>query len=148
MSLIRWYRPGRRMPTVWDQMEHMAREMTRLMPWTEEGEAQQLGIPVDVYETDEEVIVKAEVPGIKKEDLEINLQENTLTIRGQSKEETEVQEEGYYRRELRTGSFYRAIPLPAEVKSEEIKATCDNGVCTIRAPKALEAKVGRKISVE
>lgn len=148
MSLIRWYRP-RRINSVWDQMEQMAREMAQVIPWTDQGaENHPLGIPVDVYETDTEVVVRAEVPGIKKEDLEINLQENTLTIRGQSKEETEVQEEGYYRRELRTGSFYRAIPLPAEVKSEEIKATCDNGVCTIRAPKALEAKVGRKISVE
>lgn len=148
MSLIRWYRPGRRMPTVWDQMEHMAREMTRLMPWTEEGEAQQLGIPVDVYETGEEVIVKAEVPGIKKEDLEINLQDNVLTIRGQTKQEEEVKEEGYYRKELRTGSFYRAVTLPAEVKQDGITASCENGVCTIKAPKAKEERIGKKIEVQ
>lgn len=148
MSLIRWYRP-RRVPAIWDQMEQMARDMARIVPWTEEAaDGGHLGIPVDVYETDTEVVIKAEVPGIKKEDLEINLQDNTLAIRGQSKEETEVKEEGYYRREIRSGSFFRAIPLPAEVKQEGIKATCDNGVCTIRAPKALEEKVGRKIDIQ
>jgi HSP20 family protein len=148
MSLIRWYRPGRRMPTVWDQMEHVAREMQRYMPWAEEGEGQQMGIPVDVYENDDEVVVKAEMPGIKKEDIEVNLQDNVLTIRGQTKCEEEVKEEGYYRKELRTGSFYRAITLPSEVKADEITATCDNGVCTIKAPKAKEAKVGKKIEVQ
>ncbi|MEN6403804.1 MAG: Hsp20/alpha crystallin family protein [Armatimonadia bacterium] len=123
--------------------------MNRLMPWSEEGgDGQQMGIPLDVYETDTEVVVKAEVPGIKKEDIEINFQDNMLTIRGQSKEESEVKEEGYYRKELRTGSFFRAVRLPAEVKQDEIKATCDNGVCTIRAPKAVEEKVGRKIDIE
>jgi len=148
MSLIRWYRP-RQMANVWDQMEQVARDMNRLMPWSEEaGDGQQMGIPLDVYETDTEVVVKAEVPGIKKEDIEINFQDNMLTIRGQSKEESEVKEEGYYRKELRTGSFYRAVRLPAEVKQDEIKATCDNGVCTIRAPKAVEEKVGRKIDIE
>lgn len=148
MSLIRWYRP-RRLPMVWDQMEQMARDMARMVPWAEEGgEGHPLGIPVDVYETETEVVVKAEVPGIRKEDLEINLQEGNLTIRGQSREETEVKEEGYYRREIRTGSFFRSVPLPAEVKQEEITATCDSGVCTVRAPKALEEKVGRKIEIK
>lgn len=148
MSLIRWYRPGRTLPTIWDQMEHMAREMSRHMPWTEEGDGEKMGIPVDVYENEDEVVVKAELPGIKKEDIEINLQDNVLTIRGQTKQEEEVKEEGYYRRELRTGSFYRAVTLPSEVKQEEIKATCDSGVCTIRAPKAKEEKVGKKIDVQ
>ncbi|MEN6549617.1 MAG: Hsp20/alpha crystallin family protein [Armatimonadia bacterium] len=148
MSLIRWYRP-RQMANVWDQMEQVARDMNRLMPWSEEsGDGQQMGIPLDVYETDTEVVVKAEVPGIKKEDIEVNFQDNMLTIRGQSKEESEVKEEGYYRKELRTGSFFRAVRLPAEVKQDEIKATCDNGICTIRAPKAVEEKVGRKIDIE
>lgn len=147
MSLMRWYRP-RRLPTVFDQMEQMARDMSRLMPWTEEGEEHALGIPVDVYETDTEVVVKAEVPGIKKEDLDINLQENTLMIRGQSTQETEVQEEGYYRKEIRTGSFYRAISLPSEVKADEVTASCDSGVCTIRAPKAKEEKIGRKVEIK
>lgn len=148
MSLIRWYRPGRRVPAMWDQMEQMAREMSRFMPWTEENDANPLGIPVDVYETEDEVVVKAEVPGIKKEDLEINLQDNILTIRGQTTQEEEVREEGYYRKELRTGSFYRAIQLPSEVKQDAITATCDNGVCTVKAPKAKEEKIGKKIEVQ
>lgn len=148
MSLIRRYRPGGRTPTVWDQMEQMAREMSRLIPWSEEGDGQQMGIPVNVYEDENEVVIKAEMPGIKKEDIEINLRDNILTIRGQTKQEEEVKEEGYYRKELREGSFYRAVSLPAEVRQDEIKATCENGVCTIRAPKAKEEKVGKKVEVE
>jgi len=148
MSLVRWYRPVRRIPTVWDQMEQMARDMARFAPWHDDAEAGQLGIPVDVYENDDEVIVKAEVPGIKKEDLEINLQDNVLTIRGQTKQEEEIREEGYYRRELRQGSFYRAVSLPAEVKADEITATCADGVCTIKAPKAKEEKIGKRIDVQ
>lgn len=147
MSLIRWYRP-RHVPAVWDQMEQIAREMTRLMPWQEEGGDRPFGIPVNVYETDTEVVVQAEIPGAKKEDLDINLQDNTLTIKAQTRDEVEVKEDSYYRRELRTGSFFRAVPLPVEVKSEELKATYDNGVLTVKAPKALEEKVGRKITVD
>ncbi len=147
MSLIRWYRT-RNMPAMWDQMEQMAREMSRMMPWQGEGEDRPFGIPVNVYETENEVVVKAELPGAKKEDLDINLQDNTLTIKGQTHEETEVKEENFYRRELRTGSFFRAVPLPVEVKSEELKASYENGVLTVTAPKALEEKVGRKIEIE
>ena len=147
MSMMRFYRP-RRVPAVFDQMEQMAREMSRLMPWAAEGDDTALGIPVDVYETEEEVVVKASVPGIKKEDLEINLQENTLTISGQSSEETEVTEEGYYRKEIRSGSFFRAINLPVEVRADEVSATCDQGVCVIRAPKVKDEKTGRKVEVQ
>ncbi|NPV47757.1 MAG: Hsp20/alpha crystallin family protein [Armatimonadetes bacterium] len=147
MSLIRWYRT-RNLPTVWDQMEQMAREMSRLIPWQEEGEDRPFGIPVNVYETDKEVVVKAELPGVKKEDLDVNIQDNTLTIRAQTREESEVKEESYYRRELRTGSFFRAVPLPVEVKEEELKASYENGVLTVTAPKAVEKKVGRKVEIK
>jgi len=148
MSLVRRFGPSWRLPTLWDQMDQLMREMTRLIPWAEEsGEPQTLGIPVDVYETDTEVVVKAELPGIKKEDIEINLQDNVLSIRAQSKEEQEVKEDKYYRREIRYGNFYRALSLPSEVDAEKVEATFENGVCTIRAPKVKE-KVGRKIEVK
>lgn len=147
MSLIRWYRT-RSLPTLWDQMEQMAREMSRMIPWPEEGEDRPFGIPVNVYETDEEVVVKAELPGVKKEDLDVNIQDNTLTIKAQTREESEVKEESYYRRELRTGSFFRAVPLPVEVKEDNLKASYENGVLTVTAPKAVEKKVGRKIEVK
>jgi len=135
------------MPAVWDQMEQVAREMSRLVPWGDEGEGHAMGIPVDLYEDDNEVVIKAEMPGIKKEDIQIDLQDNTLTVRGQTKQEQDVNEGGYYRRELRQGSFYRAVALPSEVKQDEVKATCEDGVCTIRLPKAKEEKVGKKIEV-
>lgn len=119
-----------------------------MIPWPEEGEDRPFGIPVNVYETDEEVVVKAELPGVKKEDLDVNIQDNTLTIKAQTREESEVKEESYYRRELRTGSFFRAVPLPVEVKEDNLKASYENGVLTVTAPKAVEKKVGRKIEVK
>jgi len=127
-------------------METLGREMSRLMPWAESSEGQ-LGIPVDVYETDDEVVVKAEVPGIKKEDLEINLQDSTLTIRGHTQDEQEIKEESFYRHEVRCGSFYRAVALPSEVKRDKVKASCEEGVCTIHLPKAKGAQAGTKVAI-
>ena len=147
MSLMRWYR-RRPLPTVWDQMEHMAREMSRLAPWSSEDQEVALSVPLDIYETEKEVVVKAEVPGVKKEDLQVSIQDNNLTIRGESKHEEEVKEEGYYRKELRTGSFFRSVALPVQVKEEDLAAKYENGVLTVRAPKAVEEKVGRKVEVE
>ncbi len=139
MSLIRWYRT-RNLPTVWDQMEQMAREMSRLIPWQEEGEDRPFGIPVNVYETDKEVVVKAELPGVKKEDLDVNIQDNTLTIRAQTREESEVKEESYLRRERRMGSFSRTITLPVEVNPEKARAHYRHGLLEIHLPKSEEAR--------
>lgn len=147
MSLARWYQ-RRNVPTLWDQMDSIARDMARIMPWTVESEDHPLGVPVDVYETATDVVVKAEVPGVEKENIDVTIQENTLVIKGEVKSESEVNEEGYYRRELRTGSFYRAIPLPVEVNADEMVAKYENGVLTVRAPKAEKKQVGKRINIE
>ena len=91
---------------------------------------------------------KAQVPGVKKEDVQVSIQDNALTIRGQTRHEEEVKEEGYYRKELRTGNFFRSITLPVEVKQDEMSAKYESGVLTVRAPKAVEEKVGHKVEVE
>jgi len=85
-------------------------------------------------------VVKAELPGMKKEDIEVNLSGETLTIKGEKKQEEEVKEDNYYRRERTYGAFSRAIDLPCEVKSAEIKASFKDGVLEIRMPKTEEAK--------
>jgi HSP20 family protein len=94
----------------------------------------------DIYEDEGAVVVKAELPGMKKEDIEVNLAGDTLTIKGEKKEDKEVKEDDYYRRERTYGSFLRSLALPCEVKSGEIKASFKDGVLEIRLPKTEEAK--------
>jgi HSP20 family protein len=95
---------------------------------------------LDVYEEKDSVVVKAELPGMKKEDVEVNLAGETLTIKGEKKEDKEVKEDDYYRRERSYGSFLRTIALPCDVKSDEIKASFKDGVLEVRMPKTEEAK--------
>lgn len=102
---------------------------------------------LDVYEEKDSVVVKAELPGMKKEDVEVNLAGETLTIKGEKKEDKEVKEDDYYRRERSYGSFLRSVGLPCEVKSDEIKASFKDGVLEIRMPKTEEAKK-KSISVK
>lgn len=102
---------------------------------------------LDVYEEKDSVVVKAELPGMKKEDVEVNLAGETLTIKGEKKEDKEVKEDDYYRRERSYGSFLRTVALPSEVKSDEIKASFKDGVLEIRMPKTEEAKK-KSISVK
>jgi HSP20 family protein len=96
---------------------------------------------VDVFEKNGDFVVKAELPGAKKEDIEVTLEQGDLVIRGQKKAETEVKEEHYYRMEQNYGSFYRRLALPFETTAEQIKATYAEGILEIRIPKpATEAQ--------
>jgi HSP20 family protein len=102
--------------------------------------------PLDLYETDEEVVVKASLPGVKPEDIDISVTGQLLTLRGESKEEHEEKAQNYYRRERRTGAFVRQISLPTEVDSNKADATFEHGVLRLRLPKA-EAVKPRTIRV-
>lgn len=102
---------------------------------------------LDVYEEKDSVVVKAELPGMKKEDVGVNLAGENLTIKGEKKEDKEVKEDDYYRRERSYGSFLRTVALPCEVKSDEIKASFKDGVLEIRMSKTEEAKK-KSISVK
>jgi HSP20 family protein len=95
---------------------------------------------LDVFERDNKLVVKAELPGVKKEDLDVALDQGDLVIRGERKAEHEVKEEQYYRMERSYGSFYRRLPLPFEIKPEQIEAKFADGVLEITIPKPPEAK--------
>ena len=95
---------------------------------------------LDVYEEKDEVVVKAELPGLSKEDIEVNLTGSTLTVKGEKKKEEEVKEKDYYRCERSYGSFVRSLELPSEVKADQISASFKNGVLEVRLPKTEEAK--------
>lgn len=95
---------------------------------------------VDVYDEKDQVVVKAELPGLGKDDIEVNLTDSVLTIKGEKKREEEVKKANYYRSEREYGFFQRSIDLPSEVKSDEVKASFKDGVLEIRLPKTEEAK--------
>jgi HSP20 family protein len=104
---------------------------------------------IEMYEDKNDVVVKAELPGINKEDLEVNLQENILTIRGEKKSEEEEKKKGYYYSERSYGSFERSFEIPEKVLSDKIKASFQDGILEIRLEKSEEAKRKEiKIKVE
>jgi HSP20 family protein len=95
---------------------------------------------VDIYETENELVLSAEVPGIAEKDIEIRVEDNTLQLRGERKFEKETKEENYHRIERSYGSFYRAFTLPNSIDSESIKAEHENGVLRVTMPKRQELK--------
>jgi HSP20 family protein len=96
------------------------------------------GLAVDMVENKDEFVVKASVPGINPDDLDISYSDDTLTIKGEIKEDKEVKEDQYHLRERRYGSFVRTIALPTKIKGESIEASYQNGVVILRLPKAEE----------
>ena len=97
-------------------------------------------LAVDMYETDDAVVVKSAIPGIKAEDIDISITGDTLTIKGETKAEEEVNEENYIRRERRHGAFCRTLALPLPVVPAKADAEFENGVLTLTLPKAEEVK--------
>jgi HSP20 family protein len=102
---------------------------------------------IDVYEDQDNVIVEAPLAGIKPADVNIEIEDNLLKISGESKHQSEVDEKNYYRKEIRSGAFYRTVALPKAVKGDEASATFKDGVLKITIPKAEEAKP-RRITVK
>lgn len=97
-------------------------------------------LAVDMYQTNDAVVVKAAIPGVKPEDIDINVTGDVLTIKGETKTEEEVKEENYFRRERRYGAFSRSLSIPVPVVAEKATAEFENGVLTLTLPKAEEVK--------
>lgn len=145
-TLTRW-EPFRELATMRDVMDRFFDEPFMRLPTVWEREQGTMSLALDVMENPENYVVKASVPGINPEDIEITLDNNMLTIRGESKADTERKEGEYHLRERRYGSFYRSVTLPANVKADQIEAVNENGVLTLTLPKAEEAKP-KKIEVK
>jgi len=101
------------------------------------------GLALDVAENEDEFIVKASIPGMKADDIDITYTENTLTIKGEVEEDKEINEDQYHMRERRHGTFSRSITLPSKVKTGDIEANYENGILTVHMPKAEEVKPKR-----
>jgi HSP20 family protein len=145
MAIIRWD-PFRDMVTLREKMNRLFEDV-----FTGRGEDKELAAStwapaVDIYETENELIMTAEVPGIEEKDIEIKIEDNTLSLRGERKFEKETKEENYHRIERSYGSFYRAFTLPNSIDPDRIQAEYENGVLKISMPKRQELKP-RKVKI-
>ena len=133
--------------TRWDsEMDRMMEDFfgRSMRPWWPaqwlRGDGEITAPVVDVYEEKDEVVVKAELPGLDKKDIEVNISDSELTLKGQKKKEEEIEKENYYRRERSYGAFLRSVELPTDVQADKVKASFKNGVLEVRVPKTEEAK--------
>ncbi|MGC1293494.1 MAG: Hsp20/alpha crystallin family protein [Alloacidobacterium sp.] len=147
MAIIRWD-PFRDVVALQNRMNSIFQDFTR-----GQGEADTLTTAafapaVDIYEDEHKVVLKLEVPGMKQEDFDIRVENNTLTVRGERKFGKEEKEENFHRIERRYGSFYRAFTVPNTVNTENVAASYDAGVLKIELEKRAEAKPKQiKVSV-
>jgi len=111
--------------------------------WVADQEGQ---LTIDVYQTDTEIVIKSTIAGVKPEDLDIQINNDMVTIRGERRHEDEIRDEDYYYQECYWGSFSRSIILPVDVQANKAEAIMKNGILTLRLPKAETAKA-RKIQV-
>jgi HSP20 family protein len=142
-------------PTHWDPFEEIRKTQDRLSQLFEDympmggWRGEKVFTPaVDIKEEGDNLVVTTDLPGINKEDIEINLKEDMLEISGKSGQEKETEEEGYIRRERSYTRFYRAVRLPTSVKEEGGSAKIENGILTIKLPKMQLEEPAKKIQIE
>ena len=137
-NLIRW-EPAREMMTLREAMDRLFDDAFTAPLSARSGWS--MGTPaIDMYQTDNEVVVKASIPGIKAEEVQINLTGDVLTLKGELKHEEERKDRAWHIREQRFGSFERSVALPTAVKTDQADAVFENGILTITLPKADEVK--------
>lgn len=148
MSLTRW-EPVSELRRLHEDMDRLMESFMRPLAAPLWPIMEVAAPPVDVYEKDGKVIVKAELPGLKKDDIEITATEDSISLRGEFKREEEVKKEGFFRCERREGKFFRTIPMPAAIKPDQVKATFKDGILEITAPEVEEARSKeRKVPIE
>jgi HSP20 family protein len=142
MSLIRW-------SPLWDPFEQMDEAFTRLPAVSSALKA--FTPAVDIYETDKAVVVETPLAGVSPEDVKVSVEKGVLTLQGESKKEHEIEEKNYYRKEVRSGAFYRQVALPTAVAEDKVEASFEDGVLKITCPKTqpahpkkIEIKVNKK----
>jgi HSP20 family protein len=133
MAIIRW-------TPLLEPFEEMDKMLTDFMPAAMQPGQMGFMPAVDMYEDKDSVTVETQLAGIDPEKVNISIENDVLTIRGESEKKSEVDEKNYYRKEIRRGSFYRSLPLPAHVIGEKAEASATDGVLKVVIPKAPEVK--------
>jgi HSP20 family protein len=146
MAVVKWD-PFRDLLSIQDRMNRLF-EQTLSRSRAEEGMAPSTWTPaVDIYETPEAIMLQADLPGLRREDIDIQIQDNTLALRGERRFAKDVREENYLRIERAYGAFQRSFTLPATIQQENIRAVFRDGILELTLPKAEEAKP-KKIAIE
>jgi HSP20 family protein len=144
-SIVRW-EPFRDMMSLRDAMDRMFEErfFRPPVPFGTWGEG---ALAIDMYETDDSVVVKTAIPGVKAEEIDVSITGDTLTVKAETREEEEVKRENYLRRERRYGSSCRSVTLPGGLETDKAEADYTDGILTLTFPKAEEVKP-RSIKIE
>ena len=139
-SIVRW-EPFRDIASLQGRMDRILDQISG-RPWgsDERLTSSPWNPPVDVYETGDSIVMKADLPDVKQNQVDISVEGNTLTIKGERQREEEVQEKDYFRMERQYGSFSRSFTLPPAVDPEKIAATYSHGVLKVTLPKREESK--------
>jgi HSP20 family protein len=141
MTLIRWTDPFRDITTLQDRMNQLFGNFLERGHGREEGLGTGVWMPaVDIYETKDAICVRAELPGMDKEAIGVEVKEGVLTLQGERKFEKEVKEENYHRIERSYGTFHRSFTLPSSVDGEKVTARMKDGVLQVNLPKKEQAK--------
>ena len=139
-EVVRW-EPFNEMVSLRDAVNRLFEDsFIRPGAWPLPFDGGNFSVPADVIETKDNVVVKMSAPGVKPEDIDISVVGDTLTIKGETKSEEQVEEGSYIRKERRFGSYQRTLSLPASVTSDKAKAEFENGVLTLTLPKSEAAK--------
>jgi HSP20 family protein len=148
VAIVRWD-PFRDVTTLQERMNRLfdqALSRTRLDD--EEGLTASMWSPaVDIFETSDSIVMKAELPGVNRDNIDIQVEDNTLTLKGERKFEREVKEENYLRIERSYGAFQRAFNLPTGVQQDKIRAVFKDGVLEVTMPKA-EAVKPKQVKID
>ena len=140
MNLVRW-NPWREMNTLQNRLNHMLADSFFQTGRSDDDMSLGTWHPVvDMYDEDDKIVIKAELPGMDKKDIAIDVKDRVLTLSGERDTDNEVKEEKYYRRERVYGKFQRAFSLPADVDSDKIKADFKEGLLKIEVPKPEKQK--------
>ena len=147
MALVRW-EPARELSSLQSEMNRLFNTFFDTPTGGGNGGAARRWVPsMDLVETDEHFVLRADLPGVAEEDVAIELEDNVLTVSGERKAEHEEKREGFYRMERSFGSFARALTLPEGVNPDGIEASFDKGVLEVRVPKPEERKP-RRVAIQ
>ena len=146
-TITRW-NPYREMISLRNMMDQMLEDsFVRRLGETTEPTMASLTVPIDMYEKNGDFVIRTELPGLKAEDIDISIDDNALTIKGEFERENQEQSDNMLFQELRYGKFQRTVNLPSQVDSDQVDATFEEGVLRLTLPKTEEAKP-KQISVK
>ena len=141
MAIVRWLDPFRDLSSIQERMNQIFEDALARSRGRDEGLRSGMWMPaVDIYENNDSVVVKAELPGVEKDQISVEVKDGILSLRGERKLEKEVKEESYHRIERSYGSFQRSFSLPVSVDQDKVTAHYRNGVLEVTLPKKEKAK--------